>query len=135
MSPGPLAPVEVNAPISPTREACGLWCMGLWGKRGEGENAPRLARVPVLWAGRQGRTAGHFPLDSGWASGCVKPLTPHGRGWTRGRPQYQGPWGDTLGPRNRRRGQREIGSHTGKSPKSGPWLEHRKAFCQEIRQG
>jgi hypothetical protein len=26
------------------------------------------------------------------------------------------------------------GSHVGKSPWSGPWLEHRKAFCQ-VRQG
>ena len=24
-----------------------------------------------------------------WASGCVKPLTPHGRWWTRGSPRYQ----------------------------------------------
>jgi hypothetical protein len=33
------------------------------------------------------------------------------------------------------RGQRERCSHTGESPKFGPWLEHRKAFYREIRHG
>jgi hypothetical protein len=28
-------------------------------------------------------------LGPGWASGCVKPLTPHGGWWTRGSPRYQ----------------------------------------------
>ena len=27
------------------------------------------------------------------------------------------------------------GSHTGESPWSGPWLEHRKAFQLEVRRG
>ena len=60
----------------------------MYGKREEGEN-PHLARVPVLWAGGWGRTARRFPLGPGWASGCVKPLTPLGVGWTRGSPWYQ----------------------------------------------
>ena len=55
---------------------------------------------PVLWASRGGRAASHFPLGPGWAS---KPLTPLGRGWTMGSLRYQGPWGDTLGPRGYRR--------------------------------
>jgi hypothetical protein len=36
---------------------------------------PPPARVLVLWVGRCGRTAGHFPCSPRWASGCVKPLT------------------------------------------------------------
>jgi hypothetical protein len=43
-------------------------------------------------------------------------LTPHGGGWTRGSPWYQGPRGDTLGPGDTRTGQRERGSHAGNSP-------------------
>jgi hypothetical protein len=31
------------------------------------------------------------------------------------------------------RGQKERSPHEGKSPKSGLWLEHRKAFHQEVR--
>jgi hypothetical protein len=60
----------------------------------------------VLWAGRLRRTARHFPLGSGRAS---KPLTPldGGGGATRGSPGYQGPWGDTLGPRDM--GERAAG--------------------------
>ena len=78
-----------------------------------------------------------------WASGCVKPPTPHGGWWTRGSPRYhvqnKGP-GATLGPWNEgRRGQefRGVldGSHAGESPWSGPWLEHRMVFCQEVRRG
>jgi hypothetical protein len=52
---------------------------GCNGRGGEGES-PRLARVPVLWAGGLRRTAGRFPRGSKWASGCMKPLTPHGGG-------------------------------------------------------
>jgi hypothetical protein len=43
-----------------------LWSCGYRGKRGEGKSL-HLARVPVLWADGCGRTAGHFPLDLGWA--------------------------------------------------------------------
>jgi hypothetical protein len=50
----------------------------------------------MLWSGRLGRSAWCFPLGSGWAS---KPLIPLDGGWTRGSPWYQGPRGDTLGPR------------------------------------
>jgi hypothetical protein len=47
-----------------------------------------LARVLVLWVGGHEKTAGQFPRGPRWASGCVKPLTPHGGGWTRGSHQY-----------------------------------------------
>ena len=43
--------------------------------KGVGEN-PWPARVPVLWAGRHGRAAAHFPHGPGWVSGCGKPLDP-----------------------------------------------------------
>jgi hypothetical protein len=56
------------------------------GGRGVGRECPCLVRVPVLWAGGCGRTARCFPRGPGWAFGCVKPLTPHGRGWTRSSP-------------------------------------------------
>jgi hypothetical protein len=80
-----------------TKPFCGA--VGV-GERGEGES-PRPARVPVLWAGRCGRTAWCFLLGPRWSSGCVKSLTPHGWGWTRGSPQYQGPQGNTLSPGDR----------------------------------
>jgi hypothetical protein len=57
--------------------------MGMWEERSRRE-CPCLARVPVLWVGRCGRTARHFLCGPRWASGCVKPLTSHGRevgGW------------------------------------------------------
>jgi hypothetical protein len=50
-----------------------LWGCGCEGKRWEN---PHPTRVPVLWAGRHGRTAAHFPRSLRWVSGCVKPLTP-----------------------------------------------------------
>jgi hypothetical protein len=56
------------------------------GKRGVG-GSPHPARVPVIWAGR--RTATCFPHGPRWASGCVRPLTPHGGWWTRGSPRNQ----------------------------------------------
>jgi hypothetical protein len=38
-----------------------------------GRKDPRLTRVPpMLWTGRHGKAARHFPLSPGWAS---KPLT------------------------------------------------------------
>jgi hypothetical protein len=40
-------------------------------------------RVLMLWAGRFRGTDRSFPRGPRWASSCVKPLTPHGRGWTR----------------------------------------------------
>ena len=63
------------------------------GEREEREDT-RPARVPpMLWTGRHGRAARHFPLSPGWAS---KPLTPLDGGWTRGSPQNQGHQGNTL---------------------------------------
>ena len=44
----------------------------------------------MLWAGGWGRTARHFPLGPGWASGCVKPLTPLGGGVDKGQPLVLG---------------------------------------------
>ena len=81
-----------------------------------------------------------------------------GRGWTRGGPKVPGsqPWASHAGYCRRaenkwgapgglvsfkvegRRGQGERmldGSHTGESPWSSPWLEHRMAFWQEVRRG
>jgi hypothetical protein len=55
------------------------WAVGV-GEEWGGRESTFLARVPVLWVGRHRRTAGCFPSSPGWASGCVKPLTPHGRG-------------------------------------------------------
>ena len=74
-------------------------------KSGEGES-PGMARVPVLWAGGLRRIVRHFPLGPRWTSGCVKPPTLHGRGWTRGSPRYQGSQGDTLSPGHREQGRR-----------------------------
>ena len=62
----------------------------MWEKEGVEEN-PSPARVSVLWAGRCRRTAAHFLHSTGWVSGCVKPLTPHGGRWTRDSPRYQVP--------------------------------------------
>ena len=93
------------------------------GEGGWGES-PWLARVPVLWAGRHRRTAGPFPLGPGWASGCVKPLTPLGGGGgvDKGQSAIPGAPGATFSaPEIQERGQRERASHAG-------WLEHRKAF-------
>ena len=75
----------------------------------------------------------------GWASGCVKPLTPHGGWWTRGSPRYQvlslrhptldmaaenrigapGQHSPQRGKEEKAEGEGEGalgGSHTGKSP-------------------
>ena len=62
----------------------------------------------MLWAGGHGRTARYFSHSPGWASSCVKPLTPHGRGWTRARPEYQvislwHPMLDTVGRKSKNR--------------------------------
>jgi hypothetical protein len=43
--------------------------------------------------------------------------------------------GQPLYQEIRERRQRERGSHAGESPKSSPWLEYRKTFHQEIRNG
>ena len=77
-------------------------------------------------------------MGPGWASGCVRPLTPHSGWWTKGSPRYQvlslwhptldmveelrtnrGP-GAALGPggeRKRGQGKREVlgGFHAGES--------------------
>jgi hypothetical protein len=76
----------------------------------------------MLWAGGRGRTAGHFPLGPGWAS---KPLTlldgGGGVGGGQGAvPKVRGPRATPSAPGLWERGQRERGSHTGESPKSGP---------------
>ena len=59
------------------------------GERVEWERICVPPEFPVLWAGGCGMTARCFPHGPGWASGCVKPLTPHGGWWTRGSPRYQ----------------------------------------------
>ena len=59
-----------------------------WGRR----NMPCPARVPVLWAGRRGETARHFPHGPRWRS---KPLT-HAAGCGEGAISDQGPQGHTL---------------------------------------
>ena len=63
------------------------WDIGSTTLRGQGGRGKREwertrdpSRVLVLWVGGRGRTAGHFPHGPGWASGCVRPLTPHGGG-------------------------------------------------------
>jgi hypothetical protein len=59
-----------------------MWELKGAGERGVREDSPCPGRVPLmLWAGRHGRAARHFPLGPGWAS---KTLTPLDRGWTRG---------------------------------------------------
>jgi hypothetical protein len=50
------------------------------GEEGSRRECPHPTRVPVLWAGRIGRTVRCFPHSPSWASGCMKSLTPHGRG-------------------------------------------------------
>ena len=55
---------------------------------GKGKN-PHLARVPVLWVGIHRKTVRCFPCSPGWASGCVKLLTPHNWVWTRDSSRYQ----------------------------------------------
>ena len=59
------------------------------GEKESRRECPHPARVPVLWAGGHGRTAERFSHSPGWASGCVRPLTPQGGWWTRGSPRYQ----------------------------------------------
>ena len=81
--------LETNLCSRKSIQAPGLWSCGCGGKRGVGEN-PHPARVPVLWAGGRGRTATRFARGPRWASGCVKPLTPHSGWWTRGSPRSLG---------------------------------------------
>jgi hypothetical protein len=81
--------------------------------------------------GQAQENCARFPRGPRWASGCVKPLTPHGRWWTRGSPRYQvlsfwhlmldmaeelrTNWGPGAGAR-----QAVLdGSHAGESPWSG----------------
>jgi hypothetical protein len=81
----------------------------------------------MLWADRHGRAARCFPLNPREAS---KPLTPlNGGGQGAAPPPIPG----ALGRQDR--GLRERGFHTGKSLYSCSWLEHRKAFWWEIRNG
>jgi hypothetical protein len=116
-----------------------------------GEN-PRPARVPVLWAGGHGRAVARFPHGRGWVSGCGKPRNPSSAGGGQGAvlgtrfPASSIPCWILGGAENRmgaprakgRRGQEERAldsSHVSKSPWSGLWLEHRKAFLLEVRHG
>jgi hypothetical protein len=64
------------------------------GKEGE-RKSPCLARAPVLWAGRCGRVAGHFPLGPGWASKSMTPLD----GVYKVQPQTRGPGATHCSPR------------------------------------
>jgi hypothetical protein len=57
-----------------------------------------------------------FSFGSGWSYGYVKPLTPHGGRQTRDSLHTRGP-GVTLSVLEiQEKGQRERGSHAGKSP-------------------
>ena len=56
---------------------------------------------------------GHLAVWSYW------PLSMGRGGWTRGRPQYQGPWGDTLGLRNM--GERAEGERFPRRQESLVW--------------
>ena len=59
---------------------CRAWCEGI---KGVGEN-PCPARVPVLWAGRRGRTTKPFPRGPGGCLAMGSHGTPPLQGWTRG---------------------------------------------------
>ena len=82
-------------------------------EEGEGESLS-LARVPVLWAGGHGRTAGHFPQGPRWSSGYVKPLTPHGREVDKGQPPVPGSQSPASHAGYRRRAENRIGAPTGR---------------------
>jgi hypothetical protein len=67
--------------------------MALCGAVGVGEGRGGREPVSSQSSSALGRQAegllDTFLAAPGWASGCVKPLTPHGGGWTRGSPWYQ----------------------------------------------
>ena len=112
------------------RSMCSHLVWDIWGVGEEGGENPHLTRVPsVLWADRCRRAARCFLQNPRWAS---KPLTPLGGrcgevgGGQGAAPDTRGPGVTHSAPGIWERGQREKGSHTGKSPKSGPLLEHRK---------
>jgi hypothetical protein len=65
--------------------ACGTEGVG---EEGEGRE-PTFGQSSCALGRQMQETVRRFPLCPGWASGCVKPPTPHGGGWTRGSPQYQ----------------------------------------------
>ena len=66
-------------------EICGPW---VWGKEGSGrEPASRQSSGALGERTREDCTC--FPRGPGWASGYVKPLTPHSGWWTRGSLRYQ----------------------------------------------
>ena len=68
-----------------------------------------------------------------WASKPLTILTGGGQGAAR---NQKGPWGYILYSWGYgREGKGKRGSHTGKSEHRGLWLEHRKAFNWEIRNG
>jgi hypothetical protein len=102
------------------------------GKRLE-EESLSLARVPVLWSGERGRTAGSFPLSprlfllsTRWAYGCVKSLTPLVGVGRQGAAPDTRVQDNTLSPRDlgeRAERERERGRERFCS-----WLEQRKAF-------
>jgi hypothetical protein len=87
----------VHATLSTGKTKCAICCNsgvvrghGCGASRGGGGN-PCPARVPVLWAGRCGRTVACFPQGPRWVSCCVKPKTLLSRWWTRGSPRHQVP--------------------------------------------
>jgi hypothetical protein len=81
-----------------------------------GGKSPGPARAPVLWAGKRRRAARCFPLSPGWASKPLIPLYGMGWGFDKGQPLIPGPRVTPLAPGLWKSGQRERGSHTGKSP-------------------
>jgi hypothetical protein len=60
----------------------------LW-KEGSGRQPESRQSSSALGGWRQEDCA-HFPHSPGWASGCVKPLMPHGRVVDKGQPQIPG---------------------------------------------
>jgi hypothetical protein len=68
-----------NTNVDSVKKISTRGAVGVGGKRG-------LARV----LGRQTQEdCACFPHGPGWASDCVKPLTPHCQWCTRGSPRYQ----------------------------------------------
>jgi hypothetical protein len=76
-----------------------LWGCGGVGEKGGGES-PCPTRVPVLWAGRCGRTARRFSLSPRWASSCVDPTQ---QGVDKGQPLIPGAPGQHSWPQRYRR--------------------------------
>jgi hypothetical protein len=103
------------------------------GKRG-GRGAHVLPEFLCSGCGRIAR--GFLLTPAQVAIWLCEATGPHSTGGGQGAtPNTRGPTSTLSAPEIWERGQREKGSHIGKSLKSGLWLEHRKAFWREIRHG